>query len=47
MNFAPTIQQADPILTKCAIPQRLRHKEGIQLDPLLFLTLLNYDTLGR
>ena len=47
MNITKTIQQTDLILTECAISERLRRKKDIQLDPLLFLTPLIYDPLGR
>ncbi len=34
------------ILTECAIAERLRHHEGVQLHPTLFNTPLIYDTEG-
>ena len=47
MNITTTIQHADLILTECAISERLRRKKDIQLDPLLFLTPLIYNTPGQ
>ena len=40
------IEQHRLILAECAIAERLRHHEGVQLHPTLFNTPLIYDTEG-
>jgi homocysteine S-methyltransferase len=47
MDLATALETCPVILTECAISERLRRKEGIQLHPTLFNTPLIYEAEGR
>lgn len=47
MNFIDTLQNTSAILTEAAIAERLRRRDDVELDPILFNTPLIYDEHGR
>ncbi|WP_136810383.1 homocysteine S-methyltransferase family protein [Desulfosediminicola flagellatus] len=47
MNFTDTLKNSPAILTEAAIAERLRRRDDVALDPVLFNTPLIYDEHGR
>ena len=47
MTFAKLLEDNSLMLTECAVSERLRRMPDIELDPVLFNTVLIYDPVGR
>ena len=47
MTFTKLLEDSSLILTECAVSERLRRMPDIELDPVLFNTVLIYDAVGR
>ncbi len=47
MTFVKLLEDSSLMLTECAVSERLRRMPDIELDPVLFNTVLIYDAVGR